>query len=112
MLTIRTEMRASAADGDLLDGSAAGGARLTCAVVDAEVLLMVAVAALAVAVVSEGRAAVGEAVAEDVLEDLRQQTPIERLGTPEDVAQAMAYLADAAFVTGQVLPVNGGFVIT
>ena len=51
-------------------------------------------------------------VAEDVLEDLRQQTPIERLGTPEDVAQAMAYLADAAFVTGQVLPVNGGFVIT
>ena len=43
-------------------------------------------------------------VAEDVLEDLRQQTPIERLGTPEDVAQAMAYLADAAFVTGQVLP--------
>ena len=68
MLTIRTEMRASAADGDLLDGSAAGGARLTCAVVDAEVLLMVAVAALAVAVVSEGRAAVGEAVAEDVLD--------------------------------------------
>ena len=51
-------------------------------------------------------------VAEDVLEDLRQQTPIERLGTPEDVAQAMTYLADAAFVTGQVLPVNGGFVIT
>ena len=51
-------------------------------------------------------------VAEDVLEDLRQQTPIERLGTPEDVAQAMAYLADAAFVTGQILPVNGGFVIT
>ena len=51
-------------------------------------------------------------VAEDVLEDLRQQTPIERLGTPEDVAQAMAYLAGAAFVTGQVLPVNGGFVIT
>ena len=51
-------------------------------------------------------------VAEDVLEDLRQQTPIERLGTPEDVAQAMVYLADAAFVTGQVLPVNGGFVIT
>ena len=28
------------------------------------------------------------------------------------LAEAMAYLADAAFVTGQVLPVNGGFVIT
>ena len=41
-----------------------------------------------------------------------QQTPIERLGTPEDIARAMVYLADAAFITGQVLPVNGGFVIT
>ena len=51
-------------------------------------------------------------VAPEVLEDLRQQTPIERLGTPEDVAEAMFYLAQAEFVTGQVLPVNGGFVIT
>ena len=47
-----------------------------------------------------------------VMESLRQQTPIERLGTPEDIARAMVYLADAAFITGQVLPVNGGFVIT
>lgn len=47
-----------------------------------------------------------------VMEDLRQQTPIERLGTPEDIAKAMLYLADADFVTGQILPVNGGFVIT
>ena len=47
-----------------------------------------------------------------VMEGLQQQTPIERLGTPEDIARAMVYLADAAFVTGQVLPVNGGFVIT
>lgn len=68
MLTIRTEMRAAAADGDLLDGPAAGGARLACAVVDAEVLLMVAVAALAIAVVAEGRAAVGKAVTEDALD--------------------------------------------
>ena len=47
-----------------------------------------------------------------VIEGLRQQTPIERLGTPEDIARAMVYLADAEFITGQVLPVNGGFVIT
>lgn len=51
-------------------------------------------------------------VAPEVMEDLRQQTPLERLGTPADVAQAALYLADAPFVTGQVLPVNGGFVIT
>ena len=51
-------------------------------------------------------------VAPEVLESLREQTPIERLGRPEDIAQAMAYLVDAPFVTGQVLGVNGGFVIT
>ena len=32
-------------------------------------------------------------------------------GRPEDVAAAIEYLADAPFVTGQVLGVNGGFVI-
>lgn len=47
----------------------------------------------------------------EVLESLREETPVGRNGTPEDVAQAMEYLADAEFVTGQVLPVNGGFVI-
>ena len=46
-----------------------------------------------------------------VMADLCDQTPVGRLGTPEDVAEAMLYLADAAFVTGQVLPVNGGFII-
>lgn len=49
---------------------------------------------------------------EDTLRELAEQTPIGRLGTPEDVAQAMIYLANADFVTGQVLGVNGGFVIT
>ena len=53
-----------------------------------------------------------ENVAPEVLEELRSQTPVERNGTPEDVAQAMVYLAQASFVTGQILPVNGGFIIT
>ncbi len=51
-------------------------------------------------------------VSSEILEELRNQTPIERLGRPEDVANAMLYLAEADFVTGQILPVNGGFVIT
>ena len=46
-----------------------------------------------------------------ILEEMAQESPIGRNGTPEDVAQAMVYLADAEFVTGQVLPVNGGYVI-
>lgn len=50
-------------------------------------------------------------VAPETMEQLRQESPIGKLGTPEDVAQAMLYLADAGFVTGQVLPVNGGYIL-
>lgn len=46
-----------------------------------------------------------------VLEELREETPLGRNGRPEDVARAIEYLANAEFVTGQVLGVNGGFVI-
>ena len=47
----------------------------------------------------------------EILEALKEETPIGRNGTPIDVAKAMAYLADADFVTGHILSVNGGFVI-
>ena len=47
----------------------------------------------------------------EILEELRQESPIGKNGTPEDVAKAFAYLAEADFVTGQVLSVNGGFII-
>jgi 3-oxoacyl-[acyl-carrier protein] reductase len=46
-----------------------------------------------------------------IMEELKEQTPVGRLGDPMDVAKAMLYLSDADFVTGQVLPVNGGFII-
>jgi pteridine reductase len=36
------------------------------------------------------------------------ETPLERLGTPEDVAQAVLYLVEATFVTGETLYVDGG----
>ena len=48
---------------------------------------------------------------ESVLEELREETPIGRNGRPEDVAEAIEFLANAAFITGQVLGVNGGLVI-
>ena len=47
----------------------------------------------------------------EIMEQLKEETPVGRLGIPEDVAKAMLYLSEADFVTGQVLPVNGGFVI-
>ncbi len=47
----------------------------------------------------------------EILDSMAADAPIGRNGTPEDVAQAMAYLADAEFVTGAVLPVSGGYVL-
>ena len=50
-------------------------------------------------------------VAPEILAEMAQDAPVGRNGTPMDVAGAMAYLAEADFVTGQVIPVNGGYVI-
>ena len=47
----------------------------------------------------------------EVLAEMAEETPVGRNGTAMDVAKAMAYLAEADFVTGQVLPVNGGYII-
>ena len=49
----------------------------------------------------------------ETLRDLAQQTPLGRLGTPEDIAHAVSYLASdkAGFVTGQVLAVDGAFIL-
>ena len=52
-------------------------------------------------------------LAPETLTALAEGTPLGRIGTPEEVAQALWYLAsdDAAFITGQVLAPNGGLVI-
>ncbi|MBQ9348476.1 MAG: 3-oxoacyl-ACP reductase FabG [Oscillibacter sp.] len=47
----------------------------------------------------------------DTLRDLAEETPLGCLGTPEDVAEAISYLASAPFVTGQVLCADGGFIV-
>ena len=47
----------------------------------------------------------------EILRQMGEDTPVGRNGTPEDVAKAMLYLADAEFITGHVLSVNGGYVI-
>ena len=42
---------------------------------------------------------------------LKEETPLGRIGRPEDIAEAVWFLATNGFVTGQVLSPNGGIVI-
>jgi pteridine reductase len=41
-------------------------------------------------------------------ERLRSTTPLARLGSPDDVAQAVIFLLEADYVTGEVIRVDGG----
>lgn len=49
----------------------------------------------------------------DTMNELRDETPLMRIGEPQDVANAALFLASekASFITGQVLNVDGGFII-
>ncbi len=49
----------------------------------------------------------------ETLASLAEETPLGRLGTPEDIAGSVSFLCSeqAGFMTGQILGVNGGFVI-
>ena len=50
----------------------------------------------------------------ETLAQLAEDTPLETLGQPEDVAQMILYLAEertGRFLTGQVIGINGGFII-
>jgi 3-oxoacyl-[acyl-carrier protein] reductase len=52
-------------------------------------------------------------LAEDLINDALKMIPLARIGTPEDVASAVAFLASdqSSYITGHVLSVNGGMLM-
>ena len=48
-------------------------------------------------------------LSEEDKQALAEDTPLGRVGTPEEAAKAILFLAEASFITGQNLPVNGGY---
>ncbi|MDM8520054.1 3-oxoacyl-[acyl-carrier-protein] reductase [Anaerolineales bacterium HSG6] len=57
--------------------------------------------------------ALTDVLSEKMVADIVEQTPLKRLGKAEEIASAVAFLAsdEAAFITGQVLSVNGGLIM-
>ena len=53
------------------------------------------------------------ALGEEILQEVRKQIPLGRMGDPQDVADAVLYLASdaASFITGHVLTVDGGLTV-
>lgn len=49
----------------------------------------------------------------ETVESITEEIPLNRIGTPEDIANAVFFLAseEASYITGQILSVNGGMVV-
>lgn len=54
-----------------------------------------------------------ETVPQEILDSFKTRTPLQRLGQPEDIANAYVFLSSdqASFITGTVLSVDGGLII-
>lgn len=52
-------------------------------------------------------------ISEEIMDELKEETPLGRIGTPEDIANTAFFLSSpqASFITGEIISVNGGFVI-
>ena len=52
-------------------------------------------------------------VSDEIRSEIADETPLERIGTPDDVVKTIEFLASekSSFITGQVIGVNGGLVI-
>ena len=52
-------------------------------------------------------------LSDEIRQSIVQKVPLGKLGEPDDIAAAVAYLAsaEAKYITGQVLTVDGGMVM-
>jgi NAD(P)-dependent dehydrogenase (short-subunit alcohol dehydrogenase family) len=58
--------------------------------------------------VAPGAVLLNENVSEHTREKITRRVPLERIGTPEDVAQTVSFLIECDYITGAVIPVDGG----
>ena len=53
-----------------------------------------------------------EKYSEEEIEQIKEETPLLKIGNPEDIAKCIEWLVEDNFTTGQVISINGGWVIT
>lgn len=46
------------------------------------------------------------------IKQIKEETPLEKIGKPEDIGKCVEWLVEDCFTTGQVISINGGWVIT
>lgn len=51
-------------------------------------------------------------LSEEELKDLENETPLGRIGKVQDIAKCVNWLVDDDFTTGQIISINGGWIIT
>lgn len=51
-------------------------------------------------------------LSKDELNELKEETPLGRIGKTEDIAKCVKWLVEDNFTTGQIISVNGGWIIT
>lgn len=49
---------------------------------------------------------------EEELQELKDEIPLEKIGKPEDVAKCIKWLIEDEYTTGQIISINGGWIIT
>lgn len=49
-----------------------------------------------------------KAMPDDVLSKVVEKVPMQRLGTPQEIAEAVVFICNAAYMTGQCININGG----
>ena len=50
-------------------------------------------------------------LSKEVLEEIKEETPLGKIGMPEDIAKCVKWLIEDEFTTGQIISINGGWVI-
>ena len=50
-------------------------------------------------------------ISEEIIKEIAQETPLQKIGSPKDIAKCVNWLIEDEFTTGQVISINGGWVI-